>query len=732
MNKILLGALLFFLPLFSLAGNGDTMIVRSHSRVHMNWNGNYDQKVFFPTAGKTYQRVKMHYTLGCPDKGCSEWDYTVLASLRQPTGNMDSTLRTAPNFKANGATPDSFLYNMDTVYSYFYNAMLPGIDSSADMPVQLILFSDAQKPNKATDTLEVWNAMRYRPVYDMNGAQTDSILIANDQIIYKMPHQWYQVFEVINNLELGRLITPYAADKDKTWEFTYTYDITEFALLLKDSVTVRSRFSGYQDGFTCTIDFEFVEGEPALKCVDIIPLWDGAFPYGEKKGIEEYLVEKDYTYAKTANSRVKLRVIQTGHGFGGNENCAEFCAKDHYVKVNGDQKYKTRVWKDNCGSNAIYPQPGTWIYDRSNWCPGEAITPYEYWIDQYMVDGANTIDLDMQPFTDINNNNNSYIISGLLFVYEENPDAIVDIALEDIIAPSSKNNFVRFNPTCGLPKVLVKNTSMKKVETIVFKYGVKGGNMISWGWNGEILPYESKEIELAYPDWTGASTGEFVVEIESVNGTADGNAFNNKRESQFELTPEYPDEIQIWFKANNKGSETTLSVHQLDGRVIWSRDNFTSGALTKDTVRFVEGCYYFKVTDEARNGFKFWANNDGTGSLTLRHNTGQLIKVIDGDFGTSYIQHFTVGHPLGMETATLAPSLKVYPNPSKGSFTLEFEAQGSGTIRIVDIQGKTVQLKAFEGQGLMQEEWNLHVLSGVYFVEYSGPNGRIIEKVIID
>jgi len=149
-------------------------------------------------------------------------------------------------------------------------------------------------------------------------------------------------------------------------------------------------------------------------------------------------------------------------------------------------------------------------------------------------------------------------------------------------------------------------------------------------------------------------------------------------------------------------------------------------------VRLVEGCYYFKAVDSERNGFKFWANNDGTGSLTLRRDNGQLIKAIDGDFGTDYIQHFTVGHPLGMETATLAPSLKVYPNPSTGTFTLEFEAQGNGTIRILDIQGKTIETRSINGQGLMQEEWNLQVMPGIYFVEYNGPNGRIVEKISID
>lgn len=730
--KRLLGIFLMLFPLIVLAGNGDTMNIRSHSRVHMNWNGNYDQKVFFPTEGKTYQRVKMHYTLGCPDKGCSEWDYTVQAFLRQPTGIMDSTLKTAPNFKVNGSTLDSFLYNVDSVYSYFWNAGTMAIDSVADQPVQLILFSDANNPTVATDTQEVWNALRYRPVFDANGNILDSSLITYDQIIYRNNHQWYDVFEIINDLELGRLITPYAADRDKSWSFTYTYDVTEFAYLLKDLVTIRSRFSGYQDGFTCTIDFEFVEGEPALKCTEIIPLWRGSFPYGETKGIEEYLVEKTVNFDTSATQKVKLRVIQTGHGFGGNENCAEFCAKEHYVKVNGQQRYKTLVWKDDCGSNPIYPQPGTWLYDRANWCPGEAVNAYDYWIDEYLTDGDNTIDLDMEAFTDINNNNNSYIISGFLFVYEENPNAIVDVALEEIIAPNTKDNFNRFNPTCGLPKVQVKNTSMKTVETIVFKYGIKGGNLREWGWEGEILPYESKAIDLDFFDWSGASSGEFVCEIIKVNGAADQNDYNNMLESSFETTPQFPEEFQIWFKANTKGSETVLSVHQLDGREIWSRSGFASSESTRDTIRLVDGCYYFKVTDSQRNGFKFWAIPDGTGSLNIRQMSGQIITFIDGDFGTDRIIHFTVGHPLGQENA-VKPEFKVYPNPNAGVFTVAYTGEGSGSIRVLDMQGREIQTRNITATGLVQEEFNLNGLqTGVYLVEYNGPNGRSIQKIIIE
>ncbi|MFT4753596.1 MAG: hypothetical protein ACI9GM_000682 [Salibacteraceae bacterium] len=57
------------------AADGDTTTIQAHQNVHWNWNGNFYDTVSFPTTG-TYQKVIMHYILGCPSIGCSEWDYT--------------------------------------------------------------------------------------------------------------------------------------------------------------------------------------------------------------------------------------------------------------------------------------------------------------------------------------------------------------------------------------------------------------------------------------------------------------------------------------------------------------------------------------------------------------------------------------------------------------------------------------------------------------------------------
>ena len=61
-----------------------------------------------------------------------------------------------------------------------------------------------------------------------------------------------------------------------------------------------------------------------------------------------------------------LRTRTTGHGMGSFQNCAEFCQKTHNLKINGIQEFQWLNWTE-CAMNPVYPQGGTWIYDRAGW-----------------------------------------------------------------------------------------------------------------------------------------------------------------------------------------------------------------------------------------------------------------------------------------------------------------------------------------------------------------------------
>ena len=67
-------------------------------------------------------------------------------------------------------------------------------------------------------------------------------------------------------------------------------------------------------------------------------------------------------------SYFNVQTRTTGHWFGGFQNCAEFCPKNHNLSINGVQQFEWLNWKE-CADNPVISQGGTWIYDRAGWCP---------------------------------------------------------------------------------------------------------------------------------------------------------------------------------------------------------------------------------------------------------------------------------------------------------------------------------------------------------------------------
>ena len=96
MKKLLLLSLLFAFANTIFAG--DTTTVRIHDHTDMTWYGNYDEWGELPSDSLTYQKIYLHYTMGCATGGCSDWDYTSKIIVRHRTGEIDSTLQTAPSF----------------------------------------------------------------------------------------------------------------------------------------------------------------------------------------------------------------------------------------------------------------------------------------------------------------------------------------------------------------------------------------------------------------------------------------------------------------------------------------------------------------------------------------------------------------------------------------------------------------------------------------------------------
>jgi hypothetical protein len=535
-------------------------------------------------------------------------------------------------------------------------------------------------------------------------------------------------------IEFARYITPYSGDKNFGFYRDFELDVTDFRSVLTDSAEIGVKYEGYSDGFTISLDYYLHLGTPIREAYKVVPVYYGGFPYGDPaNSIENYI--KPFTFIPDSlTNEVGLHILQTGHGFGGNEDCAEFCPKYNFIKVNGTQRYSNLVWKDDCGSNPLFAQPGTWLYDRANWCPGEMVRPYYHDLTAFVnLDTANVVDMDMTPFTNNGNNSCSYNIAANL-IYYKNRVATSDLILEDVLAPSNKWSYARFNPICSKPKVKVRNNGNVAINGITFQYGVKNtGNVSTYIWNGTLDAYKSIEIELENPIF-GDSTQFNVTASPTDTGLTDYDMSNNSFVSKFNLVKILPPRFAIEFRANAVPSENYYEILDATGNVVHLKDNFKANTMHRDTISFTPGCYTFILHDLDKDGLSFFANSDGLGSIRFRNMAGTYFQSFNANFGTDIRYQFIIDPTkVGVNTIEEDKTIKLYPNPASDKLQIEFHGNEElKLIKLSTISGALIQV--YENMtGIIENGLVLPKLSnGMYLIEIETNNHIFRQKLQIN
>src|SRR5690606_3753504 len=195
------------------------------------------------------------------------------------------------------------------------------------------------------------------------------------------------------------LITPYANSTfprtPQDWSHPYVFDVTDFYPLLQNDLTMRVFYSGYSGGFTASIKFYFIEGTPARNVIALNALWQTGYSYGNTADpIDDNVTAISLSKPVDAVS-APAKLILTGHGGDNTENCAESCKKWYQFKIDGQTVVQNDIWRDDCGSNFLYPQSGTWVYNRGNWCPGDLVREHLLEVPASIASGQTfTTDLD--------------------------------------------------------------------------------------------------------------------------------------------------------------------------------------------------------------------------------------------------------------------------------------------------------------------------------------------------
>ncbi|RYE13272.1 MAG: hypothetical protein EOP51_30085, partial [Sphingobacteriales bacterium] len=389
-----------------------------------------------------------------------------------------------------------------------------------------------------------------------------------------------QVFLVTpdKTLELGRFMTPYAGISTfpLTWKHRYEFDVTDYARYLKGNNSIRILYMGYSGGFTANVKFTAIEGTPPRNVLNIDRLWAGSFDYGKQISIENQVYAKSLQMPAGAESAV-LKMNVTGHGSNPGDLCSEFCSKYYQVKVNNALVSQTDIWRSNCGYNNLYPQTGTWVYDRANWCPGDVVQSNMHPLG--VAAGSNyLVDVDFQAYQHANAQS-SYIVEGQVIYYGPY-NFTTDAALENIISPNNHENFYRSNPVCEEAKIVVRNTGSEPISTLGIEYGVTGFPMQTETQSISILPGKSQEVSLpGLPEYlTLPNTLQtFSARIISVNGSADNSSVNNEITSEFTPMPVWPNNLIVRLATNQASfagfNESGWKIYDSAGNTVFARTN---------------------------------------------------------------------------------------------------------------------------------------------------------------
>ncbi|MBD0831159.1 peptide-N-glycosidase F-related protein [Aestuariibaculum sediminum] len=501
--------------------------------------------------------------------------------------------------------------------------------------------------------------------------------------------------------EIARMLTPYGGFFQKDWGFEWRVDVTDFSLILRDEVEIDYIHTGYEDnksrGWKVTVDFEIIYGKPVANPLAVHKLYDGNFKYGFKDDpIENHLVPITYK-AKSNNGFSKIKIHQTGHGMDAN-GCGEFCSKYRDILFNGAVIDRQDLWME-CGDNPLFPQAGTWIFDRANWCPGYLVQPDEVLLNTE-AGKSFTVDINMEPYETENPSANE-LLSAFVIEYES-PNAKNDVTLTDIIQPSTKVTHKRKNPFGGLPVIQVKNNGSNPLKKMNIEYYIEGEKPQKYKWTGDIQFGESAAITLPTEVFSKKEQAKFHVSLSKPNGKTDAFKADNEMVSNYERPDILPDTIVVYYKSNNKPWQNNYSIVNSFGEVAFAKDSIhiKPSTVYQDTIHLKPGNYNFKFNDTEGDGLEFWFKaKDGRGEVKLLDANGKAIKQFGSDFGSHINYNFSVQPDMLYELDN-EPSVGVFPARTQGPITLDYFCNTPANVKvlIVDQEDET---KVFEAHNYM-------------------------------
>ncbi len=594
------------------------------------------------------------------------------------------------------------------------------VDSIMNLPQKVDRYSVTGTDLNYDGTDYLYEAGSF-PVIDEEGKEVgtveipveDSINIGSLEYFNKSP----MAFEIMS------FVTPYGIGLDFGLEgLTWTFDVTQFGPILKGNKRMyMSRGGQWQEDMD--IQFEFIEGTPDRDVIDIQQVWPVTqTAYGQIQ--QDWRFEpRSFTYDQNIHQYI-LNTSISGHGQEG-----EFIPRNHVMDIGGFTE-SWQVWKE-CGENPVFPQGGTWVYDRAGWCPGMETDVRTLDVTEYFQFLQNPI---VDYTVPVASGNSRYIVNAQLIQYGP-PNKTLDASIKEVVIPTTNIVYGKLNPTCNAPRVILMNNGADNISSATIEYGIVGKSKHTQEWTGSLDFLLEDEVRLDYiPDFLFAEEGDlFYARVTSVNNTNDLYINNDEYISEIVPVNHYDSDIIIEFRTNSRPNETSYEVYDFNGnRIHWRTvGNLSANTTYRDTLKDLDGCYKILVSDFDNDGLSWWANNDGNGYVRIR-SVGSNYDEIATDFGSFIDYNFTAGMLTDSEEVLLDTDLGIFPNPSIDGFHIEGleEWNSEININIADQMGRTVKLETYNKIDLQKGVYNLDLLPGIYIINLNDGDKRASVKWI--
>ena len=612
------------------------------------------------------------------------------------------------------------------------------VASHVESPMVFIdQFGDADNPTVQTSTIVAYqgsHAFSYNP----DGTKKDSTALSGFNSLNRTMNPYYVPFEVINNIEIARYITPYGIGLDLGPDgFKWIYDVTDYADLLQGQVTLSA---GNQQELI-DLRFEMIEGTPSRNIKEVSYYINRESRQYRAIADNSVFTEKSIALHPDAKTH-KLITRITGHGHNTSSDnqphCCEWADKQHYIKINGQNALQWDIWQDSkCAMNPVFDQGGNWAPPRAGWCPAAPVDDYVFDVTDFADGDSIKLDYEIEPVPVDNpgQGGGNYVVSMHLVQYGDY-NFENDAAVEQIISPNNWEYYLKMNPTCGEPKIRIRNEGKNKVTEIGLRYGVVGGNPITYYWKGELEKNEAKDIDLPFAIWdylTEDSENKFYAEVFSVNKTNDDNPANNRAESVYEIPDMAPKTFEVFFR-NNDIQDATLQIFNDAGEIVYSQMNAPAGQLVREEITLDRGCYKLVCETENEFGLSYpLIPQIGSGLLRLIKLGSSFNVTFNPDFGKSLEYHFTVGHTLSTKQSLETGTWSLYPNPGNGLITLDNSGSvlsDEYTVRVMSISGEVVLEKRIDNPSNLIQLDITDQSQGVYVVQLSDKSTTQTFKVV--